>query len=90
MDPALAAALGAVEEDLNADYALDDMSEEMQGMAIRLYSLLTSYMRQRPLKLFRHMKQENGFAAWHSQGRLWWWGHFKHHVGEDGAHYYTP
>ena len=53
-----------LEKELNADYALDDMSEEMQGMAVRLYSLLTSYMRQRPLKLVRHVKQENGFVAW--------------------------
>ena len=64
IDPGLAAAMEVVEGELNADYALDDMTEEMQGMAIRLYSLLTSYMRQRPLKLVRHMKQENGFVAW--------------------------
>ena len=64
IDPALAAAMEAVEKELNGDYALDDMSEEMQGMAVRLYSLLTSYMRQRPLKLVRHVKQENGFIAW--------------------------
>lgn len=64
IDPALAAAMEAVEKDMNADYALDDMSEEMQGVAIRLYNLLTSYMRQRPSKLVRHVRQENGFAAW--------------------------
>ena len=64
IDPGLAAAMEVVEGELNADYALDDMTEETQGMAIRLYSLLTSYMRQRPLKLVRHMKQENGFVAW--------------------------
>ena len=40
------------------------MSEEMQGMAVRLYSLLTSYTRQRPLKLVCHVKQENGVVAW--------------------------
>ena len=29
-----------------------------------LYSLLTSYLRQRPSKLIRHVKSENGFEAW--------------------------
>ena len=41
-------------------------SQQMRrgAMAVRLYSVLTSYLRSRPLKLVRHMKDENGFEAW--------------------------
>ena len=56
-----------VERDLDASYDLydlDDMTDETKGRSVRLYSLLTSYERQRPLKLIRHVKKENGFAAW--------------------------
>ena len=33
-------------------------------MAVRLYGVLTSYLRNRPLKLVKHMRDENGFEAW--------------------------
>ena len=33
-------------------------------MAVRLYAVLTSYLRNRPLKLVRRIRAENGFEAW--------------------------
>ena len=53
-----------MQENLNGNYELDEMTDETKAQAIRLYSLLISYLRNRPLKLVRHMKQENGFEAW--------------------------
>ena len=67
IDPAVGSATDVVEKNINEDnedYALDDLADEMNGMSGRLSSLLTSYLRQRPLKLVRHIKQENVFAAW--------------------------
>ena len=42
------------------------MTDETKAKAVSLYSLLTSYVRQRPLKLIRHVKSENGLEAWQS------------------------
>ena len=64
IDPTMANDMDHVERDLDASYELDDMTDETKGRSVRLYSLLTSYLRQRPLKLIRHVKRENGFAAW--------------------------
>lgn len=36
------------------------MTDETKAASIRLYSLLI----EEPLKLVRHMKQENGIEAW--------------------------
>ena len=64
IDPTMANDMDQVERDLDASYELDDMTDETKGRSVRLYSLLTSYLRQRPLKLIRHVRRENGFAAW--------------------------
>ena len=64
IDAPMAYSMKLVEENLNGNYELDEMTDETKAQAIRLYSLLTSYLRNRPLKLVRHMKQENGFEAW--------------------------
>eukprot|EP00913_Durusdinium_trenchii_P008006 g7509.t1 len=53
-----------VENNVDADYNFEDTTDETKAKAVRLYSLLTSYLRQRPLKLIRHVKSENGFEAW--------------------------
>ena len=60
----MAAAMDVVEKKVNSDYTLDDMTDDMKTMSVRLYSVLTSYLRNRPLKLVKHIKQENGFGAW--------------------------
>ena len=57
----MAAAMDVVEKKVNSDYTFDDMTDEMKTMSVRLYSVLASYLRNRPLK---HIKQENGFGAW--------------------------
>ena len=49
---------------MDGDYTYDDMLDETKGRAVRLFSLLTSYLRQRPLKLIWYVKKENGFEAW--------------------------
>ena len=64
IDAPMAHSMKLVEENLNGNYELDEMTDETKAQAIRLYSLLISYLRNRPLKLVRHMKQENGFEAW--------------------------
>ena len=58
----MAAAMDVVEKKVNSDYTFDDVTEEMKTMSVRLYSVLTSYLRNRPLKLVKHIKQENGFG----------------------------
>ena len=50
IDPTMANDMDHVERDLDASYELDDMTDETKGRLVRLYSLLTSYLRQRPLK----------------------------------------
>ena len=64
IDAPMAYSMKLVEENLNGNYELDEMTDETKVQAIRLYSLLISYLRNRPLKLVRHMKQENGVEAW--------------------------
>ena len=64
LDPSMAASMDMVENNVDANYDIGDMTDETKAKAVRLYSLLTSYVRQRPLKLIRHVKSENGFEAW--------------------------
>ena len=60
----MASNMDLVENGMNDTYSLEDMTDETKAKAVRLYSLLTSFLRQRPLKLIRHVKHENGFEAW--------------------------
>ena len=64
IDARMAASMELVEENLNGDFKLGDMTDETKMMAVRLYGVLTSYLRNRPLKLVKFMKDENGFEAW--------------------------
>ena len=64
IDPGMAHSMRLVEENLSGNYELDEMTDETKASSIRLYSLLISYLRNRPLKLIRLMKQENGYEAW--------------------------
>ena len=64
LDPSMAASMDMVENNMDGSYKFEDMTDETKSRAVRLYSLLTSYVRQRPLKLIRHVKSENGFEAW--------------------------
>ena len=58
IDPGMAHSMRLVEENLN------EMTDDAKASSIRLYSLLITYLRNRPLKLIRHMRQENGYEAW--------------------------
>ena len=60
LDPSMAASMDMVESNVDSNYSLEDMTDETKAKAVRLYSLLTSYLRQCPLKLIRHVKIENG------------------------------
>ena len=59
----MAQSMDLVESNVEANYDIGDMTDETKAKAVRLYSLLTSYLRQRPLKLIRHVKNENGLEA---------------------------
>ena len=58
IEPQMAHSMKMVEDNLGGDF------DARKAMAVRLYGVLTSYLRGRPLKLVRHMKDENGFEAW--------------------------
>ena len=62
--PTVAYSMKLVEDNLNGNYELEEMTDETKSQAIGLYSLLISYLRNRPLNLVRHKKQKNGFEAW--------------------------
>ena len=64
IEPNMANSMKMVEDNLNGDFNVDDMTDETKAMAVRLYAVLTSYLRNRPLKLVRRIKAENGFEAW--------------------------
>ena len=64
IEPNMAGSMKMVEDNLNGDFTFDDMTDETKAMAVRLYAVLTSYLRNRPLKLVRHIRHENGFEAW--------------------------
>ena len=64
IEPQMAHSMKMVEDNLGGDFAFDDMTDATKAMAVRLYGVLSSYLRGRPLKLVRHMKDENGFEAW--------------------------
>ena len=64
IEPSMVDSMKMVGENLNADYNFEDMTDATKSMAVRLYAVLISYLRNRPLKLIRHIKSENGFEAW--------------------------
>ena len=53
-----------VEADLSAEALFGNMSPEAQNQAKKLYALLTTLLRERPLQLLRSAEQGNGFEAW--------------------------
>eukprot|EP00439_Symbiodinium_sp_Y106_P035577 s4713_g4.t1 len=53
-----------VESDLSAEVLLGNVSPEAQNQAKKLYALLTTLVRERPLQLLRSAEQGNGFEAW--------------------------
>ena len=59
LGPSMAASMDMVESNVDANYSFEDMTDETKAKAVRLYSLLTLYLRQRPLKLIRHVKSDS-------------------------------
>ena len=64
IEPSMASSMKMVEDNLGGDFTFDDVTDETKAMAVRLYAVLTSYLRNRPLKLVRRIRAENGFEAW--------------------------
>ena len=64
IEPQMAHSMKMVEDNLGGDFAFEDMTDATRAMVVRLYGVLASYLRGRPLKLVRHMQDENGFEAW--------------------------
>ena len=44
--------------------AFNEYAPDRKERAVRLYAMLASYLRGRPLKLLRSVKDSNGFAVW--------------------------
>ena len=63
IEPSMASSMKMVEDNLGGDFTFDGMTDETKAMAMKLYAVLTSYLRNRPLKLVRHIKAENGFET---------------------------
>ena len=46
------------------DYGFASMDDQTKPFTTRLYGILVSYLRNRPLQLIRHVPDNNGFQAW--------------------------
>ena len=53
-----------VEGELGTEALLGNMFPEAQNQAKKLYALLTTLLRERPLQLLRSAEQGNGFEGW--------------------------
>lgn len=49
IDGTMASFIEQVEKDGDGKYELEDMTEQTKSMAVRLYALLTSYLRHRQM-----------------------------------------
>ena len=56
--------LEEVENDLQTEVFLGNMTPDAQNQAKKLFALLTTLLRERPLQLLRSAEQGNGFEAW--------------------------
>ena len=64
IDPKLSELMDEAEKKAKGSYKFDEMSPEAQTYANRLYNLLISYVKMRPLKLIRQVEHQDGFMAW--------------------------
>ena len=56
--------LEEVESELQTEVLLGNMTPDAQNQAKKLFALLTTLLRERPLQLLRSAEQGNGFEAW--------------------------
>ena len=56
--------LNRIEADLNAVLEFSDYSTPVQERAQRLYTILSSYVKGRPLRIIRTVPDKDGFQAW--------------------------
>ena len=64
VDPEMGRLIDQVSANPKDDYELGPMEEPTRNMAVRLYGMLVTYIRGRPLQLIRHLSDSNGFKAW--------------------------
>ena len=64
VDPEMGKLVDQVSANPKDDYGLGFMEESTKNMAIRLYGMLVTYIRGRPLQLIRHLGDSDGFKAW--------------------------
>ena len=64
VDPEMGKLLDQVSANPKDDYEMGPMEETTKTMAVRLYGMLVTHMRGRPLQLIRHLRDSNGFKAW--------------------------
>ena len=64
IEPAISKSMDDVEADLSTSVSLVEMTMDAEVQAQKLYALLTSMLRERPLQLVRSVEEGNGYEAW--------------------------
>ena len=64
VDPKLAELMEWAERQGAEEIRFDDMSAEARAYAPKLFNMVCSYVKLRPLKLIRFTERQNGFKAW--------------------------
>ena len=64
VDPKIAELLETINKKPSNAYELDLMDDDTKALSIKFYSILVSYMKDRPLSLIRHLEDFNGFKGW--------------------------
>ena len=58
-----------VDTNPNDDYTFSNLSDGTKAYAVRLFGILVSYMKGRPLQLIKFVPDSNGFLAWSILGK---------------------
>ena len=56
--------MNIISNNAEAEIEWSELNEERKERSLRLFGLLASLLRNRPLKLIRYMPHENGYEAW--------------------------
>ena len=64
IEPAISKSMDDVEADLSTSVSMVEMTMDAEVQAQKLYALLTSMLRERPLQLVRSVEEGNGYEAW--------------------------
>ena len=64
LDPSIADRMKQIEGHIHGDYEYNKLEGDDKEGTTCLYSVMVSYMRERPLKLVRNVEDQNGHKAW--------------------------